>query len=120
MTRERDIERHLVKRVKALGGEVRKVQWVGRSGAPDRLVMLPARHHKKWDGKLTPGAICWAEDWTQPAMMAWVELKNPETILTFPANAHERAQHREHERMRAMGQTVLVLGTIEQVEELLS
>jgi hypothetical protein len=40
---ERDIERHLVKRVKALGGEVRKVQWVGRRGAPDRLVMLPER-----------------------------------------------------------------------------
>ena len=39
--RERDIERHLVKRVKELGGEVRKVQWIGRRGAPDRLVMLP-------------------------------------------------------------------------------
>lgn len=39
--RERDIEAYLVKRVKALGGEVRKVQWIGRRGAPDRLVMLP-------------------------------------------------------------------------------
>lgn len=26
-----------------MGGEVRKVRWVGRRGAPDRLVMLPAR-----------------------------------------------------------------------------
>lgn len=41
--RERDIERHLVKRVKALGGEVRKAQWIGRVGAPDRRVMLPGR-----------------------------------------------------------------------------
>ena len=39
--RERDIENYLVKRVKALGGEVRKVNWVNRRGAPDRLVMLP-------------------------------------------------------------------------------
>lgn len=39
--RERDIEAYLVKRVKALGGEVRKVKWIGRNGAPDRLVMLP-------------------------------------------------------------------------------
>lgn len=39
--RERDIERHLVGQVKAAGGEVRKVQWIGRRGAPDRLVMFP-------------------------------------------------------------------------------
>lgn len=41
--RERDIERHLVQRVKALGGEIRKVAWPGRANAPDRLVMLPGR-----------------------------------------------------------------------------
>lgn len=41
--RERDIEQHLVKRVKELGGECRKVAWQGRAGAPDRLVMLPDR-----------------------------------------------------------------------------
>jgi streptogramin lyase len=40
--RESQIERHLVKQVKAMGGEVRKVQWIGRRGAPDRLVMMPA------------------------------------------------------------------------------
>lgn len=42
--RERDVERQLIKRVKALGGEVRKLAWVGRRGAPDRLVMLPGRY----------------------------------------------------------------------------
>ncbi|MCX8005092.1 MAG: hypothetical protein N2688_09070, partial [Burkholderiaceae bacterium] len=42
--RERDIERALVAAVRAAGGEVRKVQWVGRRGAPDRLVRLPGRH----------------------------------------------------------------------------
>lgn len=41
MTRERDIERALVRAVKAAGGEVRKLAWVGRRAAPDRLVKLP-------------------------------------------------------------------------------
>jgi hypothetical protein len=40
VVRERDIEAFLVKRVRALGGELRKVRWVGRCGAPDRRVML--------------------------------------------------------------------------------
>jgi hypothetical protein len=105
---ERDIERHLVKRVKELGGDVRKVSWVGRQGAPDRLVMLPTAF-KREAGDLLIYA----------SQTIWVELKNPETIKTFPANAHERAQHREHERMRRLGQQVEVLGTIEQIEELL-
>lgn len=41
--RESTIENYLVAQVKALGGEVRKVKWIGRRGAPDRLVMLPGR-----------------------------------------------------------------------------
>lgn len=39
--RESKIEAYLVQRVKALGGEVRKVNWIGRNSAPDRIVMLP-------------------------------------------------------------------------------
>lgn len=39
--RELTIETYLIKCVKELGGECRKVKWVGRKGAPDRLVMLP-------------------------------------------------------------------------------
>jgi hypothetical protein len=101
---ERDVEDYLVKRVKAMGGEVRKVQWIGRSKAPDRVVMLP-------DGRVFANDI---------GSTTWVELKNPDTIKTFPANAHERAQHREHERMRRMGQRVEVIGTLYQVEALLS
>lgn len=103
--RESTIEAYLVKRVKALGGECVKIQFIGRRGAPDRLVMLPASG---------PKHPCF------PALSCWVELKNPETIKTFPANGHERAQHREHERMRALGQRVVVIGTIEQVDELLA
>lgn len=97
MTRERDIERHLVKRVRELGGEVRKVQWVGRRGAPDRVVMLPPN----WIGR-----PCEAE-------FMWVELKAPGE----KAKPH---QIREHQRMRAMHQTVVVIDSIEGVEALLS
>jgi hypothetical protein len=106
---ERDIEDYLVKRVKAMGGELRKVQWIGRNSAPDRLVMLPARQ------VVTSGGCYNSEPDT-----VWVELKNPKTIVTFPADARERAQHREHERMRALGQRVEVIGTLYQVEALLS
>lgn len=38
---ERDVEAYLVKRVTAAGGNVRKVKWIGRRGAPDRLVYGP-------------------------------------------------------------------------------
>jgi hypothetical protein len=43
MTKESDIEKYLVKRVKDVGGQIRKAQWVGHVGAPDRRVMLPNR-----------------------------------------------------------------------------
>jgi hypothetical protein len=97
--RERDIERHLVKRVKQLGGEVRKVEWIGRRGAPDRLVMLPPT-----DG------VCYLRMRTATT---WVELKAP----GVPA---EDYQLREHARMRALGQRVEVIDSIEAVESLLS
>jgi len=38
--RESQIENYLVERAKALGGECRKLRWIGRNGAPDRIVML--------------------------------------------------------------------------------
>lgn len=94
--KERDIEKHLVQRVKALGGEVRKVQWVGRRGAPDRLVMLPFMLEA--DGDYTHSI--------------WVELKAPGVKA-------EGYQLREHDRMRKMGQRVVVIDSIQGVEELL-
>lgn len=94
--RERDIEAHLVKRVKELGGECRKVQWIGRNGAPDRLVMLPPEAY-------VDDRHC----------AIWVELKAP------GAKARP-SQLREHERMRSMGQRVVVIDSIDGVEELLT
>lgn len=91
--RERDIEQYLVKRVKAMGGEVRKVKWIGRAGAPDRALMLPF----KWGGD----------------SLMWVELK-------APGKKPEPHQVREHRRMRNMGQRVVVIDSLQAVEELLA
>lgn len=38
--RESDIEQYLVGTVEMLGGECRKLRWIGRRGAPDRVVMM--------------------------------------------------------------------------------
>lgn len=100
--RERDIEKYLVKRVKEAGGEVRKVKWIGRRGAPDRVVMLAP----VWDDPHDAYPARWGG-------AIWVELK-------APGVKPEPYQLREHGRMRAMGQQVVVIDSIEGVEELLS
>ena len=41
--RESEIEKYLVQQVTLAGGLSRKVQWIGHVGAPDRLVLFPAR-----------------------------------------------------------------------------
>lgn len=38
--RESDIEKYLVGTVEMLGGECRKLRWIGRRGAPDRVIMM--------------------------------------------------------------------------------
>lgn len=52
--RESLIEKHLVDRVKELGGEVRKVKWIGRRGAPDRVVWF-ADGREIWVETKAPG-----------------------------------------------------------------
>lgn len=42
--RESQVHAYLVKRIEALGGEVRRLGWLGRRGAPDVVVLLPLRH----------------------------------------------------------------------------
>lgn len=111
--RESTIEQYLVDRVKAKGGEVRKVKWIGRRGAPDRLVMLPP---PPFDGRRfvegEDGRTVIRTPLPRLLRTIWVELKAPGE----KAKPH---QQREHERMRAMGQRVVVIDSIEGVEELL-
>lgn len=104
--RESKIEAYLVKQVKALGGEVRKVQWIGRRGAPDRLVMLPK---PAFNPITAMSRAARGKDYGP----IWVELK----ATGVRAEAH---QLREHTRMRKMGQRVEVVDSFERVDEVLS
>lgn len=97
--RESDIEKYLVHCVKRMGGEVRKVSWIGRRGAPDRFVMLPVTFLPQGTFTYTPRSI-------------WVELK-------APGKKAEPHQLREHERMRKLGQHVVVIDSFEGVDALM-
>lgn len=99
---EGQVRAYFVQRVAETGGEWRKVNWVGRSNAPDELLLYPY-------GQLPDG--------TNPP---WVELKSEEAGPKFPSNAHERAQFREHERMRAAGHSVEVIWSKAQIDYLLA
>lgn len=44
MTPEGKVAAYLVRRVREHGGEQRKVEWSGRRGAPDRLILFPHVH----------------------------------------------------------------------------
>lgn len=89
--RESKVEKHLVARARANGGAVRKVRWLDRVGAPDRLVMFPPTD-------------------TADGVLVWVELK-------APGKKPEPRQEREHAELRLMGQHVEVLDSTAAVDE---
>ena len=84
--RERDIESYLVKRVMAMGGEVRKVRFIGRRGAPDRLVMIPGR-------------------------TVWVELKAPGKV----AAPHQEREHQRMRGMGQCVEVIDSLAGVEEL-----
>lgn len=87
MTPEGKVKAHLKKRIKSLGGEVRFAKWIGRNSCPDCRVLLPCNPQN-----------------------AWVETKAGKDGSLSPA------QIREIDRMRRLGETVLVLTTIEEID----
>lgn len=89
--REAQVEAYLLKRVKELGGEVRKVAWIGRRGAPDRFVMMPQVNRPNF----------------------WVELK-------APGRKPEPHQDREIERMRHFDEIIYVLDSFEAIDRVLA
>ncbi len=93
---EADVERYLGHRVGVKGGSMRKVEWQGRRSAPDQMVLLPAAGEH-----------------------FMVECKGPGLAATFPKNAHERAQAREHLELRAAGVKVHIVDSYESVDYLL-
>lgn len=106
--RESTIEKYLVKRVKEMGGEVRKVRWIGRNGAPDRLVMIP---YDSGVRRMESGTVQVIKP-VQKARSFWVELK-------APGKKPEAHQVREHARMAKAGLHVEVVDSIERVDEVL-
>lgn len=94
------VEAHLVKRVKELGGETRKVQWIGRRGAPDRLVLIPARQ--------VPSGLAMLPGWA-----FWAELKRPR------GGKLSKQQCIEIATLQASGHEAYVLWSIEDIDNLL-
>lgn len=92
MLRESTIEEHLHARIKALGGETRRVKWIGRQHAPDDYVMLPRC-------RSVPSGF-----------IGWVECK-------APTKGPRPGQQREHDRMRCLGVSVLVLSSHDEVDD---
>lgn len=88
--KEHVIEKYLCDAVEARGGFCPKFVDAGRRGAPDRLVIVPGNP------------------------VQFVELKRPEIgqIASW--------QKRYHEQLRACGQPVWVLSTIEQVDQFIA
>lgn len=96
---EKTVEKYLCDRVKATGGETRKLIFAGHRGAPDRLVGWPFRRFDHM-----------ARDYVDCGVHALVEMKKPKGP---GAEAH---QLREHKRLRAIGFDVRVIHTKEQVD----
>ena len=93
---ERDVEAYLVRRCEALGWEVRKIKWIGRIAAPDRLIL--ARRRDRQDHL--------------EGLILFVELKKP-------GEKPRIAQEREHNRLRAAGATVYVVDSMNAVDSLI-
>lgn len=91
---ESEVESYFRKECIAANILVRKVKWIGRHGAPDRLLL--------------------AED----GRMVWCEIKRPGGVATFPKDARERAQAREHKLLHERGQRVVLIDSREAIDAL--
>jgi hypothetical protein len=97
--RESTVEAHLRKKATAAGALVRKMFWPGHRGAPDRLVV--------W----SPVALGFMSSRADGGpQIDFVELK-------APGKKPDPHQEREHARLRGAGCTVLVLDTVEAVDD---
>lgn len=88
--KESKVEAYLKERAEAHGALVRKLAYLGRKGASDRMVV-------------------WSTGWRCPPAIDFVELK-------APGKKPDHHQEREHARLRALGCNVFVLDSIEAVD----
>ena len=101
-TPEGEVQAYGAEQLKKHGCLVRKISYEGRRGCPDQLVLVPERPHPTYS--YLTGA---------PARVVFIEYKKAENIEPEPH------QLREHERMRAVGADVRVIGSKEQVDALI-
>lgn len=88
--RERNVEQYFVEQCEAQGWGVRKVGWIGRRDAPDRVVLIPKGR----------GA---------PDNTVWVELKKP-------GEKPRPSQTRELEWMASRGQVIRIISSYSEVD----
>lgn len=94
--KESRVEAYLKERAEAHGALVRKLAYLGRKGASDRMVVWG---HANYDRLAM----------TTSARIDFVELK-------APGKKPDHHQEREHARLRALGCNVFVLDSIEAVD----
>lgn len=96
-TPEGKVEDYFVQQCEANGALVRKLAYIGRRGAPDRMVVWPHIYY----GKANGGDLIHRID--------FVELK-------APGQKPDPHQEREHARLRAQGCNVYVIDSKEAVD----
>ena len=102
-TPEGVIQEYGRKRLTEKGCLVRKISYEARRGCPDQLVLVPAIPYDDLYG---------SPRWIHPRTI-FIEYKKAKNIEPEPH------QLREHERMRAVGADVRVIGSKEQVDALI-
>ena len=106
-TPEGEVQAYGAEQLKKHGCLVRKISYEGRRGATDYLVLVPERQHFAYHRPAIKTAM------TLGAGVLFIEYKKAENIGPEPH------QLREHERMRAAGADVRVIGSKEQVDALI-
>lgn len=99
-TPEGIIQTYAQEQLKKRGCLVRKISYEGRRGCPDLLVLVPAFLDE-------------AADYYYDSRTLFLEIKKDEQTKPDPH------QQREHERMRAVGADVRIIGSKAQIDSLL-
>ena len=105
-TKEGEVQAYGAEQLKKHGCLVRKISYEGRRGCPDQLVLVPERQHVAFHRPAVKTAVILAG-------VLFIEYKKAQNIEPEPH------QLREHERMRAVGADVRVIGSKEQVDALI-
>lgn len=111
---ERDVAAYLKKRLAALGGGYRRVEWTGHRGAPDMLALLDYDAAHRLATALQPDTM--ADRESSRRFVLLTQCCHPMIETKAPGQVPEEHQLREHERLRAAGIIVLVIDSYELVD----